>query len=65
MLRGSLVRGRQRYRKRRVGGEPTPRVPTRIPNTSASRAFWRIAYRRIRSLFVFIDWRVACRVVGS
>lgn len=31
---------------------PTPRVPTMMPKTSASRARWTTAYRRISSLFV-------------
>jgi hypothetical protein len=44
---------------------PTPRVPTSIPKTSASRAFWTTAYRRMRSLFVREDSSRAMSVCGS
>lgn len=44
---------------------PTPKVPTRIPKTSASRAFWTTAYRRMRSLFVFPDSMRVDFVEGS
>lgn len=44
---------------------PTPSVPTNIPNTSASRAFWMIAYRRMRSLFTLPVSRRVDRVLGS
>lgn len=43
---------------------PTPRVPTRIPNTSASRAFCTVAYRRMRRRFVRIDSRRVVFVRG-
>lgn len=43
---------------------PTPRVPTSIPKTSASRAFWTTAYRRMRSLFVREDSRRAVSTSG-
>jgi len=43
---------------------PTPRVPTRIPNTSASRAFCTAAYRRMRRRFVRTDSRRAVLVCG-
>ena len=43
---------------------PTPKVPTRIPNTSASRAFWTVAYRRMRRRFVRTDSRRAVSVCG-
>lgn len=44
---------------------PTPSVPTNMPNTSASRAFWIIAYRRMRSLFTLPVSRRVDRVLGS
>jgi len=51
--------------KQRPDDIPTPRVPTRIPKTSESRAFWTTAYRRMRSLFVREDSRRAVSVWES
>lgn len=51
--------------KWRNGNVPTPSVPTRIPKTSASRAFWTVAYRFMRSLFTLADSKRVDLVGGS
>jgi hypothetical protein len=44
---------------------PTPRVPTKIPNTSASRAFCTATYLRMSSLLVRADSSCVIFVLGS
>lgn len=44
---------------------PTPSVPTRMPNTSASLAFCTTAYLLINNLFVRPDSILAVLVLGS
>ena len=44
---------------------PTPRVPTNIANTSASRAFCTTAYRLMSSLLLRTDSSLAILTFGS
>ena len=44
---------------------PTPRVPTRMPKTSASLACWTTAYLRMRRAFVRTDSRRVVFFSGS